>query len=90
MQKWLLIQALNYANQALGGTLYTADQLEAGSEGWRCQGSPSKIDEQIAAGIVANLAGVNTAQPVCWTPLQLEGALAFIICKVMSNALGPR
>lgn len=90
MQKWLLIQALNYINSVLGGTLYTADQLEAGAEGWVCQGSPNKIDEQIAMGIVSNVPAINTSQPVCWTPLQIEGALAFILCKVLSSALGPR
>lgn len=89
MQKWLLIQALNYLNGAIGGTRYTAEQLEAGAAYWICQGSPAKIDEQIAAGILLNVPQVNTAQPVCWTPLQLEGAYAYILCKLMSTVFGP-
>ncbi len=89
MQKWLLIQAIAYFNAQLGGSAYTPAQLKAAAQAWVCQGSPAKIREQMAEMIVDNM-GVfaDTDQPVCWTPLELEGALLFIICKAFNSA-GP-
>jgi hypothetical protein len=87
VQKSLLLQLLASINAALGGTAYTSDQLKEAADAYRCQGSVSKIDEQIAYNILTYLDGADATQPVCWTPLELEGALAFIVCSIL-NTLG--
>lgn len=52
-----------------------------------CQGSAAKIRLLQAQQVAARLPGVVTAQPVCWTPQQLEGAIAFLVCDLL-NQLG--
>lgn len=77
MQKWLLLQFLN----DLLTVPKTLDALKEASQSYVCQGSPAKIDAIIAAGL-ATIPGINTAQPVCWTPSELEGALAYVLCAL--------
>lgn len=83
MQKWLIIQLLN----AMLTSPATLDALKEAAQSYICLGSPAKIDAVIATGIAVNLPGVNLAQPVCWTPLELEGALAYVLCKLADQLL---
>lgn len=83
MQKWLLLQLLN----AMLTSPQELSALKEAAQSYICQGSPAKIDAIIAAGIAANLPRVNLAQPVCWTPLELEGALAYVLCKLADQLL---
>lgn len=88
-QKYLLLQLLAAANTKAGGDTYTLSQLKAAAADWICQGSPAKIDEQIAQFIASDLTDVDTDQPVCWTPLELEGALAYILCQLLATINAP-
>lgn len=85
-QRWLLLQLLN----ALMTSPATLDTLKTDAQGWICQGSPSKLRMLQAQLIGADLSGVVTAQPVCWTPLEIEGAIAFLTCKLLNQISGPR
>jgi hypothetical protein len=89
MQRFLLLQLLCAANAAIGGiALCDLTSLKAASQAWVCQGSPAALQAQQANLIVANLAGVNTSQPVCWTPSELEGAITYIICNLLNTIEG--
>lgn len=57
------------------------------SQPYWCQQSVAKIRMLQAQQVAARLPGVVTAQPVCWTPQQLEGAIAFLVCDLL-NQLG--
>ena len=80
-QRFLLLQLLN----ALMTSPQTLDNLKANSAGWICQGSPSKLRTLEAQMIATDLTAVVTAQPICWTPLQLEGAIAYVTCKLLAQ-----
>jgi hypothetical protein len=80
-QRFLLLQLLN----ALMASPQTLDNLKQNSSGWICQGSPAKLRALQAQMVGTDLAGVVTAQPICWTPLQLEGAIAYLYCKLLAQ-----
>jgi len=80
-QRFLLLQLL----KALLDSPQTLDELKADAAGWVCQGSPAKLRALQAQLIATSLPDVVTAQPVCWTPLQLEGAIAYVLCKLVSQ-----
>lgn len=85
-QRFLLMQLLN----ALLTSPQTLDQLKEDSNGWWCQGSPAKLRALQAQMVGTDLVGAVTAQPVCWTPLQLEGAIAYLYCKLLGQVSAPR
>ncbi len=80
-QQFLLLQLLN----ALMDSPETLDQLKADSAGYVCQGSTYKLQALQAQMIADGLAEVVTAQPICWTLQQLEGAIAYTICKLLAQ-----
>lgn len=85
MQSWLLLQLLN---SLLTSPLELA-ALKVAAQGYVCQGSPSQIKLGEAAAIAAGLIRPDLSQPVCWTPLELEGAIAYVICKLLAQVGGP-
>ena len=80
-QRFMLLQLLN----ALLDTPLTLDQLKTASDGWWCQGSPAKIRALQAQMVGTDLEGAVTAQPICWTPLQLEGAIGYLYCGLLAQ-----
>ncbi len=80
MQQWLLIQLLN----ALLDSPLTLDQLLTNAQGYVCQ-SPNAIRQLTADMIVNGLDGVNTAQPVCLTPQELQGEMAYLVCALLAQ-----
>lgn len=84
-QQFLLLQLLN----ALLTSPQTLDQLKADSAGYVCQGSTYKLQMLQAQMIAERLSGAVTAQPICWTLQQLEGAIAYVICELLAQ-LTPR
>jgi hypothetical protein len=80
-QRFLLLQLLN----ALLTSPQTLDQLKTDSNGWWCQGSPAKLRALQAQMVATDLSGAVTAQPICWTPLQLEGAISYVTCKLLGQ-----
>lgn len=55
-----------------------------------CEGSAAKIKLLQAQQVADGLVGAVTAQPVCWTPQQLEGAIAFLYCDLLNQINAPR
>lgn len=84
-QRFLLLQLLN----GLLDSPLTLDQLKENSNGWWCQGSPAKIRALQAQMVATDLDGVVTAQPICWTPLQLEGAIGYLYCSLLDQIAPP-
>ena len=80
-QQFLLLQLLN----ALMTSPETLDQLKADSAGYVCQGSTYKLQMLQAQLIASNLSDVVTAQPICWTLQELEGAITYVICKLLAQ-----
>lgn len=87
MQRYLLLQLLNYVNGLLGGTRYELSVLKEAGNQAACQGSPALLQLLQAEGIVELLPSVDQSQPVCWTPIELEGAIAYIMCKILAGRL---
>lgn len=85
MAKFLLIQLLN----SLLNSPLELSALKSLAAAYRCQGSPAKIQALWTASIISGLRGVETAQPVCWTPNELEGALAYLVCKLAGGSQLP-
>jgi hypothetical protein len=83
-QRFLLLQLLN----ALQTSPQTLDELKTDSDGWWCQGSPAKLRALQAQMVGDGLEGAVTVQPVCWTPLQLEGAISYLYCKLLAQIAG--
>ena len=83
-QRFLLMQLLN----ALLNSPHSLSTLKnTDSQPYWCQGSTAKIKTLQAQQVASRLTGVTTAQPVCWTPQQVEGAIAFLYCSLL-NQLG--
>lgn len=81
-QRFLLMQLLN----ALLNTPKTLDELKnTDSAGYICQGSATQLRMLQAQMVATGLSGVTTAQPVCWTPQQLEGAIAYLYCELLAQ-----
>lgn len=86
-QRFILMQLLCAAVNGAGGASECGlDALKAASQDWICQGSPSKLRLIQTQMICENLADVDCSQPVCWTPLELEGAITYLTCQLL-NAL---
>ena len=85
-QRFLLMQLLN----ALLDTPETLDNLQnVDSAGYICQGSATQLRMLQAQMVAAGLDNVVTAQPVCWTPLQIEGAIAYLYCELLAQLNAP-
>src|SRR5262245_46540511 len=80
-QSFMLMQLLN----ALLDSPLTLDQLKAAAAGYVCEGSPAKLRTIQAQLVADNLDGVVTAQPICWTPLQLSGAITYLYCSLLNQ-----
>ena len=85
-QKWIFLQLLcgvvnYYADEQLHDCT-DADALKELAAPWLCQGSPAKLRAHQMEILCAAFPLLNCDQPVCWSPLELEGAFTALICEL--------
>lgn len=85
MQRYLLMQLLN----SLLTSPVSLAQLRENAESYRCQGSVSKLRLLQAQLIADELTDVSTTQPTCWRPEEIEGAITWLVCKLVSQVSPP-
>lgn len=95
MQDYLMIRFLCTVAGTLGSTIDCTDEaaLKALADEWLCEGSPAVIMTKIAQMICEQVSRETidcTVQPACWTPLQLAGAKAYLICHILELAAAPQ
>ncbi len=79
-QRYLLVHLLA---STLGTTTDDAELKEL-SAGYICQGSPAKLrTEESTLIAAADLAGVDLTHVACWSPLDLEAVMAYLVCVAL-------
>jgi hypothetical protein len=85
-QKWVFLQLLcGIVNYYAGETLHDctdADALKELAAPWLCQGSPAKLRAHQMEIVCEAFPLLDCSQPVCWSPLELEGAYTALICEL--------
>lgn len=88
-QRVLLLRLMCAAAQSMGSQANcTDDALKTQAANWACQGSAEKIRQLQMQMICDSTIGFDCSQPVCWTPLQIEGAMAYVICEIINQLEG--
>lgn len=85
MQRYLLLQLLN----SLLASPLALSVLQTYGSAWACAGGTYKIKALQAQMIADGLADPSTAQPVCWRPEELEGAIAYLVCALVAQVNPP-
>ena len=87
-QKWVFIQLLCAVVNYYGGEelhdCTDAEALKDLAAPWLCQGSPEKLRAHQMEILKDAFPLVNFDQPVCWSPLELEGTFTALICELTS------
>lgn len=90
MQRYLLLQLL----AALGVALNAIDSADldtiiASAAAWKCASGNdiNRLLQMEALTIAAELPSVVTTQPTCIDPLDLEAAIAYLICVLSQSTV---